>query len=133
MARVAFAAAVFLLPACTTLGGVEQSPDRQTAAELIREDLECRDVPGAEPCDPGAQPHKVELTDFDCESLPLRSAVRETARSRCTFSGEVIRVNGEREPLAAVEREFSLLELTPGARVPKREWAIIRKQTPPKA
>ncbi|MFZ5618079.1 MAG: hypothetical protein ACOZAA_12260 [Pseudomonadota bacterium] len=133
MARVFLVAALFLLPACATLGGVENAPDRKTAAELIRQDLECRDVAGAEHCDPGAQPHAVELADFDCESLPLRSAIRERARALCVYSGVLVRVNGAREPISSGEREFSLLELTPGARVPKREWAIIRKQTPPKA
>lgn len=133
MVRAFVVAALFLLPACATLGGVENAPDQKIAAELIRQDLECRDTPGAEPCDPAAQPASVEFADFGCQSLPLRSAIRERARALCTFSGVLVRANGAKEPLAVHEREFSLLELTPGARVPTREWAIIRKQTPPKA
>lgn len=112
------------LGGCASLTTVDKTPDRKTAAALLAAAFTCREAPDKDPCDPGEQPANVRLTRLDCEALPLRSGVREAARARCGYEGEVRRVNGRVDPLAPAQADFSLVELTPGLYIPTREWAL---------
>ena len=126
--RVLAFGCVSLLSACVTLGGIDQSPDRSVVANLLRSDLACREKEGDEAkCDPAEQPKEIRLTALNCDGLPLRTAVREAAHARCAFDGEIVRASGRTDPLPAGSREFSLIELTPGSRLPERVWTIVRK------
>lgn len=122
--RMLLVATPLVATACASLGGIEQAPDRKTAAALLVEALTCQSSDPQKPCDPALQPKEVRFSEFDCEKLPLRSGVNEAAHAVCGFAGEVVRVNGVVEPLAETAREFSLIDLTPGMRVPKRKWTL---------
>ncbi len=116
-------ALALLSMACASLDTVDKKPGREAVSELLVDDLACRNT-AEKKCDPGEQPREVRISEFECEALPLRPAARESAHAACRFSGEIIRVNGSLAPLASTYREFSLIELTPGVRVPERTWTI---------
>lgn len=119
-----FLFAATALGACASLGTVNKAPGRQSVEAMLVGALACKDKPGEDPCDPALQPAKVRLTELDCAPLPLRSAYRETAHARCRWAGDLVRVNGAVEPLKILEGDFSLIDLTPGAYRPTREWSL---------
>jgi hypothetical protein len=125
--------ALFVLaPACASLETVHKTPNRDAVAALLVEDLQCRDT-AEKKCDPAEQPKDIRLSAFDCEALPLRPATRERAHAACAFEGEIVRVNGTASPLPTMTREFSLIELTPGVRVPQKAWTLVPLTPAPKA
>lgn len=117
-------AGLFALGACASLNVVDKAPDRKTVSAILVNALACKDKPGEDPCDPALQPAEVRLAELDCESLPLRSGFRESAHARCVFAGEIVRVNGARDALPVAAGDFSLVDLTPGAYRPTREWTL---------
>lgn len=125
MIRVIMVGAVFLAASCASLTVVDKKPGRDTVAQLIIDDYRCVDASGDDQCDPGEQPARIDISSLDCEALPLRTGVREAAHARCAFTGEIQRVGGRIDALPLSERDFSLAELTPGARVPERAWTLV--------
>lgn len=115
--------AVFLAAGCASLETVNKTPDRDTVAELLVAAFVCRDT-AEKKCDPQLQPRRVTLTAVDCQALPLRPVTRESAHARCVAAGEVVRIDGTAAPFAPMTREFSLIDLTPGVRVPERAWTL---------
>jgi hypothetical protein len=128
MRRVAFASGL-LLAGCASLGAVDKTPDRDTVAELLRDDLACRETP-EKPCADGDQITDIALTSLRCEEAPLRSGIREAAHARCAFAGEIVRADGRRERFDD-RRDFSLVDLTPGAYRPQRMWTIAPRPKAP--
>ncbi len=128
--RLHVSAGVFVLSlavsACASMTTVHKTPGRDVVADLLVDDLQCRDT-AEKKCDPALQPKSVKLTRLDCDALPLRAAAREAAHAACAFSGEIERVNGSAAPLPEGTREFSLMDLTPGVRVPERVWLLVPK------
>lgn len=118
------AAGLLALGACASLTVVDKAPDRKTVSGILAKEFACKEKPGEDPCDPALQPAEIRLTELDCESLPLRSGFRESAHARCVFAGEIVRVNGARDALPVAAGDFSLIDLTPGAYRPTREWAL---------
>ncbi len=123
------AGASALIAGCQSLSVVDKTPNRETVSAILVAALACRETTDPESgelikCDPAAQPRSVRLTKLDCEALPLRSSRREAAHASCAWIGELVRVNGAREALAATSGEFSLVDLTPGTYRPTREWTI---------
>ena len=116
-------AAVVLAAGCASLDTVNKTPNRDIVADLLVDDFVCRDT-AEKKCDPGEQPKDVTLSSLDCEALPLRAETRERAHAVCVFAGEIVRVNGATAPFASMTREFSLIELTPGVRVPEKAWTL---------
>ncbi|NWG91807.1 MAG: hypothetical protein HXY21_04780 [Parvularculaceae bacterium] len=110
--------------ACASLETVHKTPGRDIVAALLVVDLQCRDT-AEKKCDPAEQPKEIRISAIDCEALPLRPATRERAHAACAFSGEIVRVNGTASPLLETVREFSLVELTPGVRVPEKAWTLV--------
>lgn len=117
---------------CASLDTVNKTPDKGIAASLLVDDLQCRDT-AEKKCAPGEQPKAVKFSAFDCQALPLRPETRESAHARCVFSGEIVRVDGTAIPLGQRERQFSLIELTPGVRVPQRAWTLAPLPAAPKS
>lgn len=117
-------AAAFSTAACASLETVDKTPDRDVVADLLADVFVCNDT-AEKKCDPGEQPKVVKISTFDCEALPLRPAARERAHAVCAFAGDVVRVNGTTAPFASMTREFSLIELTPGVRVPQKAWTLV--------
>jgi hypothetical protein len=118
------AAGVLALCACSSLTVVDKAPDRKTVSSILAKEFACKDKPGEDPCDPALQPAEVRLSALDCEPLALRSGFRESAHTRCVFAGEIVRVNGARDALPVAAGDFSLVDLTPGAYRPTREWML---------
>ena len=131
MFRAVIVATAGLAASCASLTVVDKTPDRNTVAELIIDQYRCVDISGDDQCDPGEQPALIDIASLDCRALPLRTGVREAAHARCAFSGAIHRVSGRADTLALTEREFSLAELTPGARVPERAWTLVENAPQP--
>lgn len=117
-------AMAFLPAACASIDTVKKTPDSDDVAALLVDDLACRNTAEKE-CMPGDQPKSVDFASIHCEALPLRPATRESAHAVCVFEGTLTRVDGVATPIASSRREFSLIELTPGVRVPERAWTIM--------
>lgn len=125
MRRRAFILAVALGTGCQSLTTVEKTPDRDVVAAILVRALACKDADGEEPkCKAEEQPSRVRLTALDCVALPLRSAVREQAHARCEWEGEITQANGVMIETPRKSADFSLIDLTPGAYRPLREWVI---------
>lgn len=125
MRRQAFILAVALGAGCQSLATVDKTPGRDVVSTILVKALACKDVDGEEPkCKPEEQPARVRLSTFDCVALPLRSAVREQAHARCEWEGKIIQANGVEIDTPRNTAEFSLIDLTPGAYRPTREWTI---------
>ncbi len=124
----AIASTGFIALGCTSLTVVDKTPKKETVAEILLDEFTCREVAGAEPCDPAEQPKEIRLTSLDCRALPLRSGVREDAHARCVYSGEIIRANGRKDPLGPAESGFSLIDYTPGVYIPTREWSLDKSR-----
>jgi hypothetical protein len=119
--------ALALGPGCQSLTTVGKTPDRDAVSAILVRALACKDADGEEPkCKAEEQPARVRLTALDCVALPLRSAVREQAHARCEWEGKIIQANGVEVETPKKTAEFSLIDLTPGAYRPTREWAIER-------
>lgn len=125
-ALLVLSAGLMTLGACASLTVVDKTPERKTVAAILVKALACVDKPGEDPCDPALQPAEIRLAELDCASLPLRSGFREAAHARCEWTGDIIRVNGVREILSAGAGDFSLVDLTPGAYRPAREWVLAK-------
>lgn len=131
MARAVIVAAACLAASCASLTVVNKEPDRDTVAQLIIDQYRCVDISGDDQCDPGEQPALIDIASLDCRALPLRTGVREAAHTRCAFAGTIHRVSGRADALALTEREFSLAELAPGARIPERAWTLVENAQQP--
>lgn len=124
-ALLVIGAGVLAISGCASLTTVDKTPDRKTVEALLLADLACEETEGEEAkCRPEKQPTKVRLSEIDCKALPLRSGVREAAHAVCALEGEVRRADGTLEALERTTREFSLIDLTPGAYAPTRDWTI---------
>jgi hypothetical protein len=129
--RGIFLAAILLAASCASLETVNKTPERDDVAELLVREFECRDT-AEKKCAPGEQPRLVKISSINCEALPLRPATRERAHAACAFSGAVVRIDGSAVPFPQMTREFSLIELTPGVRVPERAWTLAPPTFPAK-
>ncbi|HNS85861.1 MAG TPA: hypothetical protein PKH09_03090 [Parvularculaceae bacterium] len=121
-------AGALLSVSCASLDTVDKKPDRQTVARLLVDELTCKEVEGDDPCEEGEQPREIRFTELECVALPLRSERREDAHAECAIEGEIIRANGRRDPLQRMQRDFSLIDLTPGQYLPTRAWSIDKAQ-----
>jgi hypothetical protein len=118
------------LAGCASLEVVNKTPDRKTVAEILRKEAVCvepapaaAETAEAPRCGPGDELRSVRLSRLSCEALPLKTGVLAAARATCLYGGEVERADGRVEPIAETEREFLLLNLTPGVRRPLFEWS----------
>lgn len=127
MRAPAFILAAAAIAGCQSLSTVDKKPGREVVSAILVKALACKEVDGEEPkCKAEEQPAAVRLTALDCVALPLRSAVREQAHARCAWEGRIVQANGAETDIVRKAGEFSLIELTPGAYRPTREWILDR-------
>jgi hypothetical protein len=129
--RAAYTSLAFvavLLAGCASMEVVNKTPEKKVVAEILRKEAACvTPAPDAteqaRPCGPGDEAKVVRLSTFSCEALPLKTGVLAAARANCLYAGDLERVDGRIESIAATSREFQLLNLTPGIRRPIHEWS----------
>ncbi|MBY0420966.1 MAG: hypothetical protein K2Q06_01600 [Parvularculaceae bacterium] len=117
------AAALSAASGCASLDGVAaKKPDKGDIAKILLVENACRDAEG-KACPAALQPAKAEIHDLKCATLPLRPAVPEVARARCSFSAILARGDGSTKDLGALVGEFGLNDYAPGAWAPVYQWA----------
>ena len=117
-------AAALIAPACASLDTVDKTPERRVVAEILLSELRC--PADDEECDPAMNPVEIRFSAYDCGAEPLKPGIEASARALCAYEGRIIRADGSEIALAPTEREYLLINMTPGLRVPIREWAAAK-------
>lgn len=121
--RLAVFGAAVSLAACTSLDGVAaKKPERADIAKILLVENHCVGEDGKS-CAASLQPAKANVRDLKCATLPLRPAVPEVARVKCSFSALLVRGDGTEKDLGALVGDFGLNDYAPGAWAPVYQWS----------